>query len=65
MEGRETRNEAGVTLAIQPVPQDWPKLIRKLRWLGLDDEAKRLEFAASTLPPDQRCGVSLAPFSTD
>ncbi len=50
---------------LQQVPPDWAKLIRKLRWLGFDEEAKSLEFAASALPPEQRCGVSFGPFSTD
>ena len=41
------------------------RLIHKLRWIGMKDEAKRLEFAVSTLPPDERCGASFGPFSTD
>jgi hypothetical protein len=41
------------------------KLIRKLRWIGLDDEARRLELAVSTLPPEERGTVSVGPFSTD
>ena len=45
--------------------QDWAKLIRKLRWMGLDDEASRLQMVVGTLPPDQRGTVSAGPFSTD
>lgn len=41
------------------------KLIRKLRWIGLDDEARRLEQAVSTPPPEERGSVSVGPFSTD
>src|SRR5215472_18513034 len=33
---------------------EWAKLIRKLRWIGLEDEARRLERAVSTLPPEER-----------
>ena len=44
---------------------EWGKLIRKLRWIGLDDEARRLELAVSTLPPEERGCVSAGPFSTD
>ena len=44
---------------------DWGKLIRKLRWIGLEDEARRLEKAVSTLPPEERGSVSVGPFSTD
>ena len=45
--------------------REWAKLIRKLRWIGLEDEARRLELAVSTLPPEQRGSVSVGPFSTD
>ena len=47
------------------VPHDWARLLRKLRWIGLDDEARRLEFAVSTLPPEERCGVFLEAANTD
>jgi hypothetical protein len=46
-------------------PHEWGKLIRKLRWIGLDDEARRLELAVSMLPPEERGTVSVGPFSTD
>ena len=46
-------------------PQDWAKLIRKLRWIGMEDEASRLQMAVRSLPPDQRGTVSAGPFSTD
>ncbi len=49
----------------EQLPHDWAKLIRKLRWIGLEDEAHRLELAVSTLPPDNRGSVSAEPFSTD
>ena len=45
--------------------REWEELIRKLRWIGLDDEARRLELAVSTLPPEERGSVSVGPFSTD
>jgi hypothetical protein len=49
------------------LPHDWARLIRKLRWIGLEDEAKCLELAVSTLPPEERerDSVSFGPFSTD
>jgi len=31
------------------VPHDWARLLRKLRWIGLKEEAKRLEMALSTV----------------
>ena len=44
-------------------PHELAKLIRKLRWIGLDDEARRLELAVSTLPPEERGSVSVGPFT--
>jgi len=41
------------------------KLIRKLRWIGLEDEARRLQRVASTLPPEEAGSVSTGPFATD
>jgi hypothetical protein len=41
------------------------KLIRKLRWIGLDEEAGRLEQALSILEPDQRGAVVAEPRITD
>jgi len=54
----------GVSSPLQ-VPHDWARLLRKLRWIGLDEEARRLEFAVSTLPPEERCGVFLDASNTD
>ncbi len=41
------------------------KLIRKLRWIGLEDEARRLQRVATTLPPEETGSVSVGPFATD
>ena len=49
----------------QRSPDDWARLIRKLRWIGLEDEARSLQLAVSTLPAEQRGSVSAGPFSTD
>jgi hypothetical protein len=49
----------------RPLPRDWARLIQKLRWIGLDDEAARLEWAVSNLPVEQRCEVTLDPADTD
>ena len=49
----------------QRSPGEWAKLIRKLRWIGLEDEARSLQLAVSTLPADERGSVSSGPFSTD
>ena len=49
----------------QPLPRDWASLIQKLRWIGLDDEAARLESAVCNLPLEQRCELNLDPADTD
>ena len=46
-------------------PNDRSKLIRKLRWIGMEEEAHRLELAVGSLPPEERGTVSAGPFSTD
>jgi hypothetical protein len=37
-----------------PLSDDLSKLIRKLRWMGMDEEAERLQLLAQTLPPSER-----------
>ena len=49
----------------QPLPRDWARLIQKLRWIGLDDEAARLEREVSNLPVEQRREITLDPADTD
>ena len=44
---------------------DWMKLIRKLRWNGMEEEANLLQEAVRTVPPDLRGTVSAEPLSTD
>jgi hypothetical protein len=44
---------------------DWSKLVRKLRWIGMEEEAERLQLALRSLPAEQRGTVSAGPFSTD
>lgn len=45
--------------------RQWAQLILKLRWMGLEDEARRLERALSTIPSEERGTVAVGPFSTD
>ncbi len=53
------------TMSMNQNPKEWTKLIRKLRWIGLEDEARRLQRVVSSLPPDERGTVSAGPFFTD
>ncbi len=45
--------------------EGYAELILKLRWIGLEDEARRVQQALRTLPPEERETVSIGPFSTD
>jgi hypothetical protein len=53
------------TVRINPQPQDLAKLIRKLRWIGMEEEAHHLQMAVCSLPPHERYAVLAAPFNTD
>lgn len=59
------RQDDDVPSPTQRAPGEWAKLIRKLRWIGLEDEARSLQRAVSTLPVEERGSVSTGPFSTD
>jgi hypothetical protein len=49
----------------EPLPRDWARLIQKPRWIGLDEEACRLEWAVSTLALEQRWELNFDPADTD
>jgi len=61
----EPSHEDNLVVVGQQSSCEWAKLIRKLHWIGLHDEARRLEVAVSTLPPEERSTVLVGPFSTD
>ena len=44
---------------------DLVKLIRKLRWIGLEEEAHQLEIVVRKLPPEGRAVVLATTSSTD
>ena len=56
-------NSEGMSMNRQS--KEWAKLIRKLRWIGMEDEARRLQTIVSSLPADERGTVSAGPFFTD
>jgi hypothetical protein len=61
----EPRHNEDMVFHEERLPHDWARLILKLRWIGLEDEAKRLESAVATLRPEERCGTPCGPPSTD
>jgi hypothetical protein len=64
-ERMNVKQQTPLTREVQPLPAEWGRLIQKLRWIGLDDEATRLESAISQLPPEERCDLFFAPVETD
>jgi hypothetical protein len=52
-------------ISLSQQPREWTKLIHKLRWIGMEDEARCLAIAVSSLPPHERGTVFAGPFSTD
>jgi hypothetical protein len=49
----------------QPTSAELVKMIRKLRWIGLEEEAKQLQLALNRFPPDERGVVLGAPVECD
>jgi hypothetical protein len=56
---------ANNVISLDRSSREWARLIRKLRWIGMDEEARRLELAVRTLPPEERGSVSVGLFPTD
>lgn len=52
-------------IAMPAQSNDWSKLIRKLRWIGMEEEVLLLQRAVRSLAPEERGTVSAGPFSTD
>jgi hypothetical protein len=46
-------------------PADWVKLVRKLRWIGLEDEARRLQLALRTVTSEEKCSLFPEPLCVD
>jgi hypothetical protein len=53
------------TVCTEQQSEEWAKLISKLRWLGMEQEAHHLQMALCSLPPHERYAVLTGPFSTD
>jgi hypothetical protein len=46
-------------------PREWARLICKLRWMGMPEEAQALQQVVNTVPPEERASIFSEPFSTD
>ena len=61
----QDRAAANASMRTPPDPDECTKLIRKLRWIGLDEEARRLEASLCASTPNARAAVRADPASTD
>lgn len=61
--------ERDASMQSQPAEQltstELVKLIRKLRWIGLEEEARQLQIALDRFPAEQRAVVSGTPVGCD
>jgi len=62
---RKVEAPTGFELAEQPTSAELVKLIRKLRWIGLEEEARRLQSVLDRFPPDERATLPGAPIDCD
>lgn len=57
--------ETPVGLTAQETSHELVKLVRKLRWIGLEDEARCIQHALGAIPANERASVLSWPASTD
>ena len=62
---RQLDMRAACETAEPPTPAELIKLIRKLRWIGLEDEARQLQAALNRFPADQRAVLPGTPVDCD
>jgi len=61
----ELMAEAIAAAATLETAHELVNLVRKLHWIGLDDEARSLQQALGAIPASQRASVLATPASTD
>jgi hypothetical protein len=59
------RNIEMQSIPDRPTSAELVKLIRKLRWIGLEDEARQLQVALDRFPADQRATLPGTPIDCD
>jgi uncharacterized protein YqgV (UPF0045/DUF77 family) len=67
MIAHHVHHQAGANAAVPDVREldEYMKLIRKLRWIGREDEAKRLQQTLRVRPAEDRRAVWAHALSTD
>lgn len=61
----QAKTDENLARQASALSHDYARLIQKLRWIGLDKEARRLESALDGLPPEERSGFNFDPADTD
>ncbi|MGV3633622.1 MAG: hypothetical protein ACO1NY_04685 [Pseudorhodoplanes sp.] len=64
MEGKFSA-QAAFEMGEQPTSVELIKLIRKLRWIGLEEEARQLQTVLNRFPPEQRAVIPGTPVDCD
>lgn len=62
---RRIETQAHLDAAERQTSAELVKLIRKLRWIGLEEEARQLQVALDRFPKDQRAVLPGAPIECD
>jgi|SRR5262245_5584321 len=64
---KQLREQPGAdnVIGVPQQPNALAKQVLKLRWIGMDEDARQLQLAIRSLPPEVRGTVSAGPFSTD
>jgi hypothetical protein len=57
--------QAAFDMAQPPTSVELIKLIRKLRWIGLEEEARQLQAVLNRFPPEQRAVIPGTPVDCD
>ena len=65
MQMQHVHNAPQITQPAMPEPEELIRLILKLRWIGLDDEANHLQRVVCELAPDARPTALAGPIGTD
>lgn len=65
MENNPDTTQSNPGPAEQQTSAELVKMIRKLRWIGLEEEANQLQLVLKRFPPEERSVVSGTPIECD
>ena len=65
MDGNQDATQPDPGPVEQRTSAELVKMIRKLRWIGLEEEAHQLQIVLNRFPPEERSVVSGTPIECD